>query len=91
MDIEKCLKNYDFFRRRRRLEYRHIRDMSNPFEMTDEMFIKLFRLNKEAVNNLIEELAEFVNEPQRINKVPFFLQVSVQSFVYIFCMLSTIF
>ncbi|KAG5889704.1 hypothetical protein JTB14_029734 [Gonioctena quinquepunctata] len=58
-----------------RLQYRHIRDTSNPFELQTEKFTKLFRLNKMAAFDLIEELREFVDERTREDTVPFHLQV----------------
>ncbi|KAJ8971516.1 hypothetical protein NQ314_000658 [Rhamnusium bicolor] len=63
--------------RRRRLGYRHIRDASNPFEMADRKFVKLFRLNKEAARDLIEEIKDFIEEPQRRDTVPLHLQVFI--------------
>ncbi|XP_044744332.1 uncharacterized protein LOC123306413 [Coccinella septempunctata] len=59
-----------------RLQFRYIRDTSNPFELPDEKFLKLFRLNKEATFSLIEELRGLVEEPTRKDTVPFYLQVS---------------
>ncbi|XP_044753796.1 uncharacterized protein LOC123313133 [Coccinella septempunctata] len=58
-----------------RLQFRYIRDTSNPFELPDEKFLKLFRLNKEATFSLIEELRGLVEEPTRKDTVPFYLQV----------------
>ncbi|KAK4877090.1 hypothetical protein RN001_009596 [Aquatica leii] len=62
-------------RRTLRLQRKQLRDNSNPFELPDTTFIKLFRLNKEAAWNLIEELQEFI-ERKRADAVPLYLQVS---------------
>lgn len=65
----------NFSRLRLRLEFRVIRDSSNPFELPNEKFIKLFRLNKQAAHNLIEEIQEFADEVTRRDTVPLHLQV----------------
>lgn len=66
-------KNY---REQLRLHFRHIRDTSNPFEIPNNRFLKLFRLNKEAANNLIQEISFFLPAPNRIDSIPIHLQVS---------------
>ncbi|XP_018569519.1 putative nuclease HARBI1 [Anoplophora glabripennis] len=65
-----------------RLQFRSIRDTSNPFELPNEKFIKLFRLNKTATLELIQDLEMFVNEPTRKDKVPFHLQVFASLLFY---------
>ncbi|KAK4887358.1 hypothetical protein RN001_003629 [Aquatica leii] len=62
-------------RRTLRLQRKQLCDHSNPFELPDPTFIKLFRLNKEATWNLIEELQEFI-ERKRADAVTLYLQVS---------------
>ncbi|KAJ8946003.1 hypothetical protein NQ314_008999 [Rhamnusium bicolor] len=61
--------------RRRRLVYRYIRDASNSFEMADRKFVKLFRLNKETARDLIEEIQDSIEEPQRRDTVLLHLQL----------------
>ncbi|XP_044745281.1 uncharacterized protein LOC123307128 [Coccinella septempunctata] len=59
-----------------KLHFRYIRDTSNPFELPDKMFLKMFRLNKKATFSLIvEELSGLVGESIREDTVPFYLQV----------------
>lgn len=45
--------------------------------MADRKFVKLFRLNKEAARDLIEEIQDFMEEPQRRDTVPLHLQVGM--------------
>ncbi|CAH1997553.1 unnamed protein product [Acanthoscelides obtectus] len=58
-----------------RLHFRNIRDASNPFEIAEDKFKKLFRLNKVAATDLITQLQGYVDEPTRRDTVPFHLQV----------------
>ncbi|KAJ8909482.1 hypothetical protein NQ315_015412 [Exocentrus adspersus] len=70
-------------RQQLRLQFRNIRDTSNPFELPNEKFIKLFRLNKQATLELIENLEMFVdNNATRRDAVPFNLQVLVSLIFY---------
>lgn len=57
-------------RRTLRMERRHLRDHSNVFELPNAEFRKCFRLNKDLVRQLIEELTPHMNSGQRNTKVP---------------------
>lgn len=65
----------NFFRQQLRLEFRFLRDSSNSFDLPNEKFIKLFRLNKLTVHYLIEEIQEFLDEQTRRDTVSLRLQV----------------
>nr|CAI5849505.1 unnamed protein product [Callosobruchus analis] len=58
-----------------RLHFKNIRDKSNPFELPEKKFIKLFRLNKEAAIQLVGQLQELVEETSRRDIVPIHLEV----------------
>ncbi|KAK4879203.1 hypothetical protein RN001_007349 [Aquatica leii] len=58
-----------------RLERRHIRDASNPFEIPDTVFKSLYRLPKQLAINLIAELEVFMVETVRSTSVPNALKV----------------
>lgn len=44
---------------------REVLRRSNPFDLSDEKFIKLFRLTKPLCENLINIVRPFVHEPPR--------------------------
>ncbi|XP_044262493.1 putative nuclease HARBI1 [Tribolium madens] len=48
-----------------RVEMRLLRDTSNPFNLTNERFTDLFRLTKDLVYYLAEELNIHLHQPQR--------------------------
>lgn len=71
---------YDLFeednrRNSMRLERRIIRDAQNAFTLPNDQFVKLFRLNKELTQYLIEALSPYVPIPSRNTAVPFSLKV----------------
>lgn len=69
-DIERAVEMQLF-----RLERRHIRDASNPFEIPDTVFKSLYRLPKQLAINLIAELEVFMVETVRSTSVPNALKV----------------
>ncbi|KYN17310.1 Putative nuclease HARBI1 [Trachymyrmex cornetzi] len=54
---------------------RSLRDTQNPFDVSDNTFLKLYRLSKAATVQLIEELKNFMPVPQRKTAIPQLLQV----------------
>ncbi|KAK4874307.1 hypothetical protein RN001_013667 [Aquatica leii] len=69
-DIERAVEMQLF-----RLERRHIRDASNPFEIPDTVFKSLYRIPKQLAINLIAELEVFMVETVRSTSVPNALKV----------------
>ncbi|KAG5869229.1 hypothetical protein JTB14_035665 [Gonioctena quinquepunctata] len=51
-----------------REESRILRDRSDPFQLTDERFIDLFRLNKDLVRYLFDELVPLMQPASRITR-----------------------
>jgi hypothetical protein len=47
---------YQIFRYQFHLFYRNLRDWSNLFELPHKQFVEFFRLNKEAVQFVLEEV-----------------------------------
>lgn len=62
-----------------RVNMRHLRDVSNPFTLPDNIFTARYRLSKDLTLALIEELRPFLRAPERITGVP------VQHKVTLFC------
>lgn len=58
-----------------RLERIHLRDHANVFELPESEFRKCFRLSKELVQNLIEQLTPHMNIGARGTKISIFLRV----------------
>lgn len=58
-----------------RLERRILRDKQNPFEIPDDHFVKLFRLSKNLVVQIIHDIEGHVHHTRRITAVPFHLKV----------------
>lgn len=56
-------------------ERRTLRNESNPFELPDEEFRKMYRLTKELAQNLIAELEPHMNHGQRNTRLPIDLRV----------------
>lgn len=52
----------------------------NPFDLTDNKFIKLFRLSKDLVRNLIMLLTPFIQAPTRTSSLSVELKVKRNSF-----------
>jgi len=52
-----------------RLQRIFLRDRSNPFDLPRPEFKRLFRLSKELMQQLIEELTPHVDEGQRNTKI----------------------
>lgn len=50
-------------------ECRFLRHRSDPFSLSHERFIDIFRLNKELVRFLFQELEPFMNDAVRITRV----------------------
>ncbi|KAJ8910123.1 hypothetical protein NQ315_007961 [Exocentrus adspersus] len=57
-----------------REENRFLRDRSDPFGLTDERFISLFRLNKQLVIYLFDELNQLAVD-RRSTGIPFHLRI----------------
>lgn len=58
----------EFFRNYH-LERRVMRDISDPFSLTDEQFSDLYRLSKEIVHFLIQELTPYMQNSNRYNAI----------------------
>ncbi|KAK9728656.1 hypothetical protein QE152_g17112 [Popillia japonica] len=58
--------------RRNRVRYinRNLRDASNPFELPERNFVKIFRLSKESARYVINTILPHLNEPQRSTSIP---------------------
>lgn len=54
-----------------REENRFLRDRSDPFNLTDERFIDVFRLSKHLVHVLFDELKPFMDNYWRNTRTPF--------------------
>nr|CAI5847199.1 unnamed protein product [Callosobruchus analis] len=67
-----------------RLHFKNIRDKSNPFELPEKKFIKLFRLNKEAAMQLVGQLQELVEETSRRDTVPFHLEADCDTLITLY-------
>ncbi|KAJ8962432.1 hypothetical protein NQ314_005728 [Rhamnusium bicolor] len=61
--------------RETRILQRNLRDASNPFNMPDAMFTKIFRLNKFTCQQLINNLMPHLSRSTRITRVPIHLRV----------------
>lgn len=44
---------------------RHIFQKRDPFELSDDKFIKIFRLSKNLVNEFIDDIQPFMQQPSR--------------------------
>lgn len=64
IDMLDRVENFDIPPRRPRF---HVRD--DPFELEDEDFIRVFRLNKAAARNLIEIVEPHLIRPTRISAI----------------------
>lgn len=58
-----------------RISMRQLRDDSDPFALPDGVFTGKYRLSKDLVRSLIEELRPFLQEPERMTGVPVQLKV----------------
>lgn len=63
-------------RNRARLYRRRVRDAQNPFTIADSTFRRNFRLNKEAVIDLINAMTPYMNDGVRSLRIPKMLRVS---------------
>ncbi|XP_044746590.1 uncharacterized protein LOC123308106 isoform X2 [Coccinella septempunctata] len=54
---------------------RNLRDNSNPFELPDKIFTKLFRLDKETCQLIIHSISEHMHDSQRSTFVPKHLRI----------------
>lgn len=63
-------------RNRMRLFRRTIRDAQNPFSISEQEFVKNFRLNKEASLDIINILAPHMEQGTQRNRLPVMLRVS---------------
>ncbi|KAJ8946795.1 hypothetical protein NQ314_008778 [Rhamnusium bicolor] len=61
--------------RETRILQRNLRDASDPFNMPDAMFSKIFRLNKFTCQQLINNLTPHLSRFARITRVPIHLRV----------------
>ncbi|KAJ8928729.1 hypothetical protein NQ314_018677 [Rhamnusium bicolor] len=61
--------------RETRILQRNLRDASDPFNMPDAMFTKIFRLNKFTCQQLINNLTPHLSRSARITRVPIHLRV----------------
>ncbi|KAJ8950118.1 hypothetical protein NQ314_007970, partial [Rhamnusium bicolor] len=67
---------YDWHKKREtRILQRNLRDASDPFNMPDAMFTKIFRLNKFTCQQLINNLTPHLSRSARITRVPIHLRV----------------
>lgn len=64
-----------YFRTNLRLEHRHLRDYSNPFELPNNRFKKIFRLTKELTFEICNELDNILGQPRRNTYIPNYLKV----------------
>ncbi|KAI4467893.1 hat family dimerization domaincontaining protein-related [Holotrichia oblita] len=62
-------------RNRHRIIQRNIRDMSNPYELPEKKFLKLFRLDKHASRELVNELSNFMEAESRATHIPKHIRV----------------
>lgn len=58
-----------------RILRRQLRDVEDPFGISDQHFIKLFRLPKHLTFQLIEELKEYIYESRYSNGIPIHVKV----------------
>ena len=56
---------------------RHFLPRSDPFELHDHQFVKLYRLNKDLVDNIIDRVSEF-HPQRRISHINVSAKVSTQ-------------
>lgn len=55
--------------RQLREEHRRLRDISDPFSLPDIHFIHLYRVNKDLVNHLFQELRQYMDIAYRTSRV----------------------
>lgn len=60
-----------------RLNQKQLRDNSDPFQLPDKTFLKLFRLNKHCCQLLINGLIGHLNQPIRATKIPLHLRILI--------------
>jgi len=53
---------------------RNMRDVSNPFEIPEELFRKLYRFDVQTARDLLDELLPFLEERQRNTRISSILQ-----------------
>lgn len=58
-----------------REESKFLRDRSDPFSLTDQRFIELFRVNKEMAHFLFTELQPLMQDASRITRIPCELRI----------------
>ncbi|KAJ8910318.1 hypothetical protein NQ315_012239 [Exocentrus adspersus] len=58
-----------------RILQRHLRDVSNPFNLPEALFLKLYRVNKHLCQYLINTLIPHLNAPTRITRIPVHLRI----------------
>lgn len=58
-----------------RILFRRLRDTSNPFELPDVTFKKLFRLSKPVVTYILREIEPHFNNRIRNTRVPYVIQL----------------
>ncbi|KAG8232041.1 hypothetical protein J437_LFUL014442 [Ladona fulva] len=63
------------FIQRNRNRMRSIRDKSDPFTVSDDIFKELYRVNKEMARGLVEELRPHMVEARRSTAIPIELKV----------------
>ncbi|KYM94046.1 hypothetical protein ALC62_15337 [Cyphomyrmex costatus] len=70
-------------RRKLRILRKHLRDISDPFDLPEKQFRHLYRLSREATRVLCENLTEWIQPGVRSTAIPVELKVNIYSYLYI--------
>ncbi|KAJ8915892.1 hypothetical protein NQ315_015505 [Exocentrus adspersus] len=57
-------------RQQRRNSFRALRDNSNPFELPEDVFRKIYRLNVDAASGLFQQMLPFWDQGVRVTRTP---------------------
>lgn len=58
-----------------RFERRKLRDYQNAFELPEDQFIKIFRLSKNLIRNIIDNIQPYAQQRRRRSSIPLHLRV----------------
>lgn len=71
-----------------RARLRQLRDNSDPFALPDHTFKGMYRLPKDLVNALVNEIRPFLGEGGRVTAIPVELKVNKYSYIRFPCTLN---
>lgn len=88
-DFNHELPGYHAVRRRQmymlNVRRRHIRDISNPFDVTQEIFVKSYRFHQDLFFRLVDIISPFMHETASANALPLELKASRELLLTVTC------